>query len=189
MRGRRDEALAEFREAIRIDPAYAQAHNNLGAVLQALGRTAEALDHFRRAVTLRPDNFDARVNLARLLSSEGKAADAIAQFNEAVALKNDDAAALSGLAWLRATAADESLRNATQAMALAERAAALTDRKDLSVLDALAAAYAAAGRFDEAVETVQAAVSLAESKGLTDVAARFRERLSLYQQRRPYRFP
>jgi len=189
MRGRRDEALAEFREAIRIDPAYAQAHNNLGAVLQALGRTAEALDHFRRAVTLRPDNFEARVNLARLLSSEGKAADAIAQFNEAVALKNDDAAALSGLAWLRATAADESLRNATQAMALAERAAALTDRKDLSVLDALAAAYAAAGRFDEAVETVQAAVSLAESKGLTDVAARFRERLSRYQQRRPYRFP
>ena len=189
MRGRRDEALAEFREAIRLDPAYAQAHNNLGAVLQALGRNAEALDHFRRAVTLRPDNIEARVNLARLLSSDGKTAEAVAQFNEALALRNDDAGALSGLAWIRATAADDSVRNATEAIALAERAAALTDRKDLSVLDALAAAYAVASRFDEAVEVAEAAVSLAESRRLNEIAARFRERLSLYRQRRAYRSP
>src|ERR687888_117698 len=68
----------------------------------------------------------------------------------ALALRADNAQALAGIAWIRATAADESLRDSDQAIALAERAAAATGRRNLSVLDALAAAYASAGRFEDA---------------------------------------
>ena len=74
-------------------------------------------------------------------------------------------------------------------MQLAERAAALTGRRDLAALDALAAAYAAAGRFDEAVATAQAAVDSAAAAGQGDVAAQLRERLALYQKREAYRAP
>ena len=184
LRGLRDEAIAEMREALRIDPDYAQAHNNLGAMLQAGGRLAEAEDHFRRAIALRPDNIEARANLGQLLSGERQERAAVEQFRAVLAQRDDYAQALSGLAWIEATTQDASLRNPEDAVRLAERAAAITRRQDVSVLDALAAAYAAVERFDEAVATAQSGAALAESQGLTTVAARFRERAALYRTHR-----
>jgi hypothetical protein len=81
------------------------------------------------------------------------------------------------------------LRNPDEAVVLAERAVSLSGRRDISVLDALAAAYAAAGRFEEAVATATAGVDAAAAAGATDVAARFRERLDLYRQHQAYRMP
>jgi Flp pilus assembly protein TadD len=185
--GQSGDAVKAFDEALRLDPDYAQAHNNLGAVLQTLGRNGEAQDHYRRAVALRPDNVEAHVNLAHLLSREGRGSDAVREFEAALALRPDDAQALSGLAWIRATAADASLRRANDAIALAERAVTLTGRRDLSALDALAAAYASASRFSEAVEVARSAIAQATLLGHTAVAAQFRERLALYQKGRPYR--
>src|SRR3989442_14072505 len=160
MRGRLDEARGAFEQAPRLDPEYAQAHNNLGAWLQLAGRAGEALDPFRRAVALRPDNVDAQINLAKLFSSQGRAREALDHFEAALTLRGDSAQALAGIAWIRATAADPSLRNSEQAVAFAERAAATTARRDLSVLDALAAAYSSADRFDEAFATVESDLTL-----------------------------
>src|SRR5438093_333712 len=171
MRGRRDEARGAFEQALRLDPEYAQAHNNLGAMLQLAGRAGEALDHFRRAVALRPDNVDAQINLAQLLSAQGRAREALDHFEAALTLRGDSAQALAGIAWIRATVADPSLRNSEQAVTFAERAAAATGRRDLSVLDALAAAYASAGRFDDAVAFVESGLNLATARGLDAAAA------------------
>ena len=186
-RGQANEAVAEFREALRLDPDYAQAHNNLGAVLLMLGRGGEARDHYRRAVALRPDNVEAHANLGSLLSREGRAADAILEFKQALALKADDPQSLGGLAWIRATAADASLRNPPEAVAMAERAAALTGHRDLSVLDALAAAYASAGRYEDAATVARTAIAQATMLQQPAVAAQFQERLAVYQRRQPYR--
>jgi len=181
-----EEAAAEFREALRIDPDYAQAHNNLGAVLQVQGKLDDALEHFRRASTLRPDQVDARVNLARLLSALGRAGEAADSFQAVLALRADDPRALSGLAWLRATAADEGLRNADESVRLAERAAS-TSRRDVSVLDALAAAYASAGRFSEATAVAREGINLATAAGQNAAASELRGRLVLYESGKPYR--
>jgi protein O-mannosyl-transferase len=185
--GRRDDAVKQFREGLRLDPDYAQAHNNLAAMLQLAGQFDEALDHYRRALALRPDNVEARGNLAQLLSRQGRSVEAVTEFEQVLAARAEDPQALSGLAWIRATAADAALRNPGQAIHLAERAAALTRRRDLAALDALAAAYAAAGRFDDAVNTAQAAVDSAVAAGQVDIAAQFKERLALYQRREIYR--
>jgi tetratricopeptide (TPR) repeat protein len=187
--GRRDEALAQFKEALAIDPDYAQAHNNLGALLQMTGRFDEALAHYERAVALRADNVDAVTNLGQLLSTLGRPADAVERFRAALAIDSGNAQALSGLAWIRATSWDPALRDGSDAVTLAERAAAATERRNVSVLDALAAAYAAAGRYDEAVETARLGIALASSAGQAGVAAQFGERLRLYQDRKPYRMP
>lgn len=188
-RGRRDAALAHFEQAVRLDPDYAQAHNNLGALLYVTGRVQEALTHYRRAVALRPDSVEAHTNLGVLLSSVGRSAEALDHFTQALELGSDQPAALAGIAWIRATAWDPALRRGDEAVTYAERAAVATARRDLSVLDALAAAYAEAGRFDEAVAVAQSAVDQSSSAGLTEIAARFRDRLDLYRQRRPYRTP
>jgi Flp pilus assembly protein TadD len=189
LRGQRDEAMKRFREALRLDPEYAQAHNNLAAMLQLSGRFDEALDHYRRALELRPDNVEARRNLAQLLSRRGRSAEAVTEFEQVLAANAEDPQALSGLAWIHATAADAALRDSGRAIQLAERAVAATGRGDLAALDALAAAYAAAGRFEAAVETAQAAVNLAVTAGRAEIAAQLRERLALYQKRDAYRVP
>ena len=186
-RGRRDEAIAQFREALAIDPDYAQAHNNLGALLQLGGRFDEALTHYQRAVALRPDNVDAVTNLGLLLSMLGRPGDAVAHLRAAIARDAGNAQALSGLAWIRATSWDPALRDAAEAVTLAERAA--TERRSVSTLDALAAAYASAGRFEDAVTAARSGIELASAAGQTGVAEQFRQRLALYQQRQPYRMP
>ena len=185
-RGRRDEAIAEFEQAIRIDPEYAQAHNNLGALLQLAGRGAEAEQHYRRAIALRPDNVDAHVNLAQLLSAQERAAEAAGQYRAALALRPAHPQALAGLAWVLATAADPALRNPDMAVELAERASA-ADPGNLSAIDALAAAYASADRFEDAVTAVQRGIKLATEGHLDAAAAQLRQRLELYGRRQPYR--
>jgi tetratricopeptide (TPR) repeat protein len=188
-RGRRDEAIAQFNEALTIDPDYAQAHNNLGALLQITGRLDEALAHYQRAVALRADNVDAVTNLGQLLSTLGRPADAVDRFRAALVMDSGNAQALSGLAWIRATSWDPALRDASEAVRLAERAAAATERRSVSALDALAAAYAAAGRYDEAVAAARSGIARASAAGQTEAAAQFGLRLQLYQDRKPYRMP
>jgi tetratricopeptide (TPR) repeat protein len=188
-RGRRDEAIAELYEALRLDPDYALAHNNLGALLQVNGRADEAMGHFERAVALRPDNIEARSNLGQLLSNRGQAAAAAAQFRAVLALRTDHAQALAGLAWIQATAADPALRNPDEAVRRAERAVDLTNRRDVVALDALAAAYASAARYEEAARTARLGLEAATLAGQTLVAAQFRQRLELYQKGQSIRLP
>jgi tetratricopeptide (TPR) repeat protein len=188
-RGRRDEAIAAFQSALRIDPEYAQAHNNLGALLQLAGQPDAALDHYRRAVSLRPDNVEARTNLGQLLSNQGHAAEAAVEFSAALASDRDNVQALAGLAWIRATAADPALREAADAIQLAERADLARRHRDVTAIDALAAAYAAAGRFDDAVRVARLGLDLATVSGQPAVAAQFRQRVELYQKGQPLRIP
>lgn len=51
--GRYEEAVASYRESIRLDPTDIDAHVNLGYVLRELGRDAEANEAFQAALTLR----------------------------------------------------------------------------------------------------------------------------------------
>jgi tetratricopeptide (TPR) repeat protein len=188
-RGRRAEAISAFEAALRIDPEYAQAHNNLGALLQLDGRHEAALEHFRRASALRPDNVESHTNLGQLLSNLGRPAEAAAQFAAALAVKSDNVQALGGLAWIRATAADSALRDPAEAVSLSERADGIARHRDVIVLDAMSAAYAAAGRFGDALRVARDGLALATEAGQVLVAAQFRQRIEMYQRGQSLRIP
>lgn len=93
------------------------------------------------------------------------------------------------LAWLMATHDASEGGEPERAVPLAERACMLTDRRDIDCMDTLAAAYAAAGRFDEAVATATEAGRVAQSAGQGPLAEEIHMRLQLYRDRKPYREP
>ncbi len=85
--GRADEAASAYRRAIALDPDYAQAHLNLGAILcDRMGRYDEAAGEFRIAIELDPEGAFAHRNLGRVLTLQGDAVGAEAEFREAIAL-------------------------------------------------------------------------------------------------------
>ena len=75
--GRLTEAEAEFREALRLNPNQAEAHNNLGNVLRDLGRYEESGTCYRRALELQPDFPEAHNNLGNVLRDLGRLEEAV----------------------------------------------------------------------------------------------------------------
>ncbi len=148
-----DEAMVEYQKALEIDPNFAQAHNNLGFVLARRGRLDEARVHFQKALELKPDYANARNNLGIAESQWEEIRRTLAGRRELLRAQPDDVALLNETAWTLATNPNASIRNGAEAIELAERTARLSDRREPAVLGTLAAAYAEAGRFPEAVET------------------------------------
>jgi len=67
-KGRIDDAIAEFREALRLGPDSAPTHWHLGAALAYRGAREEAVEHLRRSVQLDPTNAAARHDLDAVLT-------------------------------------------------------------------------------------------------------------------------
>jgi len=78
--GRLDEALGQFREALRRKPNHAGAHANLAVVLFRLGQVDQAVHHWRRALQIQPDLTEARYNLGVALLAQTKPEQAAEQF-------------------------------------------------------------------------------------------------------------
>ncbi len=183
-----DRAMAEFQNAVRLDPNHADAHNNLGAMFHATGQFDLAAEHYRRAFAIRPENVEAHNNLgAAAVGCKGSIPRRSTEFERALALNPEFAQAVAGLAWIRATASDESVRQSGEAIQLAERAAELSGRRDPSILDTLAAAYASAAQFEKASATAREAMALADAARMQDLWVDIRSRLQLYERGQPYR--
>jgi protein O-mannosyl-transferase len=99
--GRLDDAIAQYREAIRLKPDSAEANNNLGLALLHTGdladRLPEALDYLERAVRLNPGNAGGHENLANALYTAGRLPEAIRQYEMALQLRPDFAEARANL--------------------------------------------------------------------------------------------
>ena len=92
-----EEAIAHFRESLRINPRYAEAHTNLGIALDRMNRTPEAVDHFREALRILPRNMQAMNNLGSALVKLHRLPEALDRFEEAVRLDPDNADARNNL--------------------------------------------------------------------------------------------
>ena len=113
--------------------------------------------------------------------------EAMSHYASALLLQPDFPDALEGLAWILATAANPEYRNGTEAVRLAERACELTGRKDLVKLKTLAAAYAEAGRFSEAVATAQSGVGIAATVDRKEIAKDLERMLENFKAAKPWR--
>jgi tetratricopeptide (TPR) repeat protein len=184
--GELQEAVAEYEQALRSKPDYVEAHFNLGLALEKLGRTTEAISHYEQALRVKPDFTAAHYNLGDALLRAGKVQEAIGHYEQALRIKPHNPEALNNLAWLLATQAPAGSADPVRAVALAEQAGKLSGNRVAAYLDTLAAAYAAAGRFSDAIATAQRAVELARSGGQPQLAEKIESRLQLYRNGHAY---
>jgi Flp pilus assembly protein TadD len=131
----------------------------------------------------------AQTQTATKLCRQGDFASAIASYQRALHSHPDSPDLINNLAWLLAACPDASVRNGPEAAALAERACQLTRYRETFFIGTLGAAYAEAGRFDDAIWMAQKACALAEKSGEQDLLKRNQELLALYRSHQPYHEP
>jgi tetratricopeptide (TPR) repeat protein len=85
-RGRTDEAMAHYRESLRVRPGYAHVHTSLGVLLFERGRIDEAIAHYTAALEEDRGEMYAHANLANALWAQGRREDALAHYAEALRL-------------------------------------------------------------------------------------------------------
>jgi tetratricopeptide (TPR) repeat protein len=185
-KGRVDEAITHYQMALQIKPDNAKAHNNLGNALVKKGRVDEAITQYQTALRIKPDYAEAHNNLGNALVEKGKVDEAITQYQTALQIKPNYAEAHNNLAWELATASQASLRNGGKAVELAERANQLTGGENPLILHTLAAAYAEAGRFSDAIQSAQKANELAQAAGQQNLARQLNGELKLYEAGLPF---
>src|SRR5262249_20385785 len=124
-KGRLDEAIAAFRQAIRLKKDFPEAHANLGEALAAKGQLDEAIAACREAIRLRGDDPDAHWNLGVALQAKGQCRRAVEAFRRAhrLASRNPEWRARLGFTRHR-------LRQAEQLARLADRLPAVLAGKD-----------------------------------------------------------
>jgi tetratricopeptide (TPR) repeat protein len=185
LQGKFAPAEVEFQAALRLNPRDAQTHRNFAAVLSQEKKQREAVRQWQAALSLKPDQAT-RLELAGLFCREGELVEAAAQYRRALGLEPDCAEALNNLALILATAPDDKLRDGAEAVRLAERALRLPPVKGMCVAGTLAAAYAEAGRFPEAMAAAEKAVREETAAGETGFADLNRRLLTLYRAGKPW---
>jgi tetratricopeptide (TPR) repeat protein len=180
-------ALSEYQEALRLDPKAVAPHNNLGTFYVEIGRLDDAMNEYAEAARLDPSDAHAYYLIGKVLLREGRDSEAIPQFQKAAQFAPDNFQMLAYIARVLASADNPKTRDGNAAYNLASKANALTDGVQPAMLDTLAMAYAELGRFDDAQQAEQDAVTLASKYSFKDDADAMNGRLELYKNRQPYR--
>jgi len=184
--GRLQRALEHYELARGGAADPAEIDLQTGRVLAGMGKLEAAEALLRRACEARPDNAEAHLHLGQVLQREARVSEAVGRYRKSIDLHPDSIEALNNLAWILATSSKAELKNADEAVRLATRACSLSEFKNPSMLGTLGAAYAAAGRFDDAILTTEKGLELARAQGQKGMAQAGEARLQLYRAGQSY---
>jgi tetratricopeptide (TPR) repeat protein len=159
--GKIEQAISQYKQVLQFKSDDARAHNNLGNALRAQGKFEEANEHYTQAIKYKQDFAEAHNNLGISLVAQGRIEQGINHYRQALRLKPDSFEIQNNLALVLATCDEHKFRNPDEAIKLAQSASRLTGYRNATILNTLAAAYAYAGRFNEAVTTAQLALDAA----------------------------
>ena len=178
-----ESAKQDYLKACELDDQLASARLGLARVCHMTGECEESLAHFTAAAKLDPENPGILCSRGDLLADMVQYADALASYALAIEVQPDFGHAYRNGAWLLATCPDEQYRDPDNAILGAKQALATGYGDRHVALDTLAAAYASAGDFENAVATLEQAIEQAPSSLRRDYVAR----VKLYESGEPFR--
>ncbi|MCB1068878.1 MAG: tetratricopeptide repeat protein [Kiritimatiellae bacterium] len=163
--GRKEEGLASFEKALSLQPGNGLILRNLALAYlsnQDLPAALGALDRADERTCSHPSILALR---ALIHSEMNQPDEAIALYRQVLAMQPDHPQALNGLAWSYVSDTNRLAGHEAEAVSLAEKAVEVTHRRTPELLNTLAAAYAAQGRYREAVEVSDEALALVDTPG------------------------
>ncbi|MGA2496623.1 MAG: tetratricopeptide repeat protein [Tepidisphaeraceae bacterium] len=181
------EAAEHLRKAVEREPSNPKYRNNLAGYLLQTGKEEEAMAELRAAIQSDPRHGKSQALLGQLLLARRQWREGAEHLRLGVENGADTPGNLIALSWLLATAPSGAIRDGAAAVQLAEKACRLTDQKDYSALEALAAAQAETGRFNQAAATLESAIKLAAAappeqlKRMQFALAKYRDFRTIYQ--------
>jgi tetratricopeptide (TPR) repeat protein len=182
------EAAQQYEAALLVEPDRAKAHYGLADTLLKMGRPQQALEHYAQALKYQPDIAGAYYQWGTaMLSGKQDTKVALDYLKAAVRFAPDWAMPLNTLAWTLATHPDAKFRDGNEAVKLATRAVTVTRGKDAGLLDTLAASYAEAGKFPNAVYAINRAIQVAAAAKDTNSIAEFQTHLKSFEAQKPWR--
>jgi RNA polymerase sigma factor (sigma-70 family) len=184
LKGNYDQALADYNQAIQLNPQMVAAYINRGQIYNMADRYDDAIADFNQALQLDPERPIPYLDRGVAYGAKSDYDKAIADFGSALTLDPDFSPAYNNLAWTLATCPQAAFRDGQQAVQDATKACALSGWNNVNQLDTLAAAYAEARDFENAVNWES---KVLETPNLApEDAAIAKNRLALYQARQPY---
>jgi tetratricopeptide (TPR) repeat protein len=186
-RGQIDKAMEATRRSVELAPGDEGAYQKLANLLMSQSRYQETIRLCREGLQKAAASPGLRMALGFALLVRGQDEEASAQFRYVSALAPELLVVMNNVAWTMATDEDPKSRNGVTAVKLAEQVCALTQYQKPPFLSTLAAAYAEAGRYVEAVKIAERARAAAFASGATDLSAKDQELIELFKSGKPYR--
>ena len=187
--GRRGDARSLFESAIADDPSYAVAHYNLGMVLQLDGRVRQAIAHYKEVLRLQPNHGEAYFVMGSALAGEGQIVEAERAYRAAMGIRPLWVLPVVELTWMLATSPGLESNKRQEAAHLATGLLDSGAAPSVAILDASAAAFAAVGRYEDAVGLASRALKLALAARDQAKATSIGARLRLYQRQQGFLAP
>ncbi len=190
--GKLDEGIEQLQKTLEINNDNFEAlnrpvvHKMVADVFYKQGKYDEAIEEYNEALSLEPKMLAVLNSLAEVYLAKGNMAQAVGSWQRAIEIKPKWPEVLNNLAWCKSVYSGSSFYDPSQAVEHSEKACELTDHKNADFLDTLSIAYAADGRFSDAVDTANKALGLANDAGQEQVAGQILEHLKLFEAGKSY---
>ncbi len=183
------DAIAQYQHLIQQDNENAEIRLRLAALYHAVGKPDSAMEQYRVVAAVEPQEVSDYIQIASALKQLGRIPETIEHYKEVLLREPNHIIATNSLAWIFATHPDAEIRDGEQAKSLATQACELTEYGQPALLDTMAAAYAEVGEFDQAIETAQSAIKIAQRADRPDLALQIENHLRLLEREEPIREP
>lgn len=184
-KGDYDKAVADYTAALSINPLSAEAFHNRGGAWLYKKAYQRAIEDFSKVLDINPNDFEAYSHrgTARFYNCDYE--KALADQFKAIEINPNHFEACLNAAWLLAVCPDAGCRNGEKAVETAKKAVEMNPGPD--TLDTLAAAYAEAGNFEDAVSTQKSMIASLNAESSAQKMSEYMKRLEAYQAGRPWR--
>lgn len=182
---RYEDALVVYNELIGKRSTDSHLYHNRGVAYLHTGHLEKALNDFNEAITLDPKNAEAYNSRGVCWFYKGDYEKAVADYAKAIENNPQFTRAYNQLAWTLSVCPNAKIRNGSKAVEMAKKAVEL--EPSAYHYDTLAAAYAEAGNFKDAVKIQKRALLMQLTEGRTQALERYTERLRFYEAKKPWR--